>query len=112
MTGTPHIKVLMGVPIAAQQLMNPASTHEDAGSIPWPHLVGYGSSVAMSRGVGRRHGLDPVLLQCRLEATALIQTLAWESPDGSGAALKRQNEKKCSYEYYLLSNNRNHFKSI
>ena len=29
---------------------------------PWPCLVGWGSHVAMSCGVGRRHGSDPMLL--------------------------------------------------
>ena len=28
------IKILQGVPLMAQQLMNPASIHEDAGSTP------------------------------------------------------------------------------
>ena len=47
----------------------------------------------MSCGVGRRCGLDLVLLWlwCRLLATALIQPLAWEPWYAEGAALKRKN---------------------
>ena len=47
-------------------------------------------------GVGRRHGLDPVLLRlwCRLAATAPIGPLAWESPYAKDAALKRFKKKK------------------
>ena len=45
-------------------------------------LSGSGSGVAVSCGVGCRHGLDPTLLGlwCRLAAVALTQPLAWESP--------------------------------
>ena len=48
----------------------------------------------MSCGVGRRRGLDPVLLWLwyRLAATAPIRPLAWESSYVMGAALKRQNQ--------------------
>jgi len=47
-------------------------------------------------GVGRRHGLDLVLLGlwCRLAATALIHPLAWELPFAAGAALKNKKKKK------------------
>ena len=42
--------------------------------------------------VGRRRGLDPVLLWlwlwCRLAAVAQIQPLVWELPYAAGAALK------------------------
>ena len=50
----------------------------------------------MSCGVVCRHGLDPVLLWlwCRLAATALTQTLAWELPYAVGAALRRPKKKK------------------
>ena len=52
----------------------------------------------MSCGVGRRHGLDPVLLWpwFRPAAVAPIQPLAWEPPYATGAALKRQRR---SYAY-------------
>ena len=50
----------------------------------------------MSCGVGRRHGLDLVLLWLRHRpaAIALIRPLAWEPPYAAGAALKRQKKKK------------------
>ena len=45
----------------------------------------------MSCGVGRRHGLDLVLLWlwCRLAGVALNQPLAWESSYATEAALKK-----------------------
>ena len=53
--------------------------------------MGEGSGVAMSCGVGRRHGTDPTLLWlwCRPAAVALMGPLAWEPPYATGAALKR-----------------------
>ena len=41
---------------------------------PWPHSVGRRSGIAVSCGVGHRHGLDPAFLwlSCRLAAVALI----------------------------------------
>ena len=50
----------------------------------------------MSCGVGRRHGLDPMLLWlwCRLAAIAPIRSLAWKPPYAMGMALKRQKTKK------------------
>ena len=50
----------------------------------------------MSCGVGKRQGLDLALLWlwCRPEATAPIQSPAWEPPYAKGAALKRQKKKK------------------
>ena len=58
--------------------------------------MGKGSGVAMSCGVGRRQGTDPVLLCLwyRLLATSLIRPLAWEPPYAMGGALKRQKKKK------------------
>ena len=54
--------------------------------------------VAMSCGVGRRHGLDPELLWlwCRLAAEALIQPLAWEPPYATSVALKCKKKKKAN----------------
>ena len=64
-----------------------------------------GSSVAVSCGVGLRHGPDPVLLCLwrRLAATAPIRSLAWESPYAVGAALKKKRFlKKTKKKKYLL----------
>ena len=47
----------------------------------------------MSRGVSRRHGLDPALLWHRPVATAPIGPLAWERSYAVGAALKRQKNR-------------------
>ena len=50
----------------------------------------------MSRGVGRRRGLDLVLLWlwCRPAAVAPVQPLAWDPPYAMDAALKGQKDKK------------------
>ena len=50
----------------------------------------------MSCGIGRRRGLDLVLLWlwCRLAAAAVIPLLAWEIPYAAGVALKRKIEKE------------------
>ena len=46
----------------------------------------------MSCGVGHRCGLHLVWLW--LAAVTLIRPLAWELPDGTGAALKKKKERK------------------
>ena len=58
-------------------------------------IPGLAQCIAVSCGVGRRCGLDPVLLWLwhRLAAVALIGTLAWEPPYATGTALKRQKIK-------------------
>ena len=63
---------------------------------PWPRSVHWGSSVAISSCVGRRHGLDLVLLWLwhRPAAVALTEPLAWELPYAAGTALKKQKNKK------------------
>ena len=45
---------------------------------PWPRTVGWGFSVAMGCGVGRRCGLDPALLWLwrRPVAVSLVRPLA------------------------------------
>ena len=75
---------------------NLTSIHEDAGSIPGPCSVGSRSSVAVSCGVGPRHGLDLVLLWLwyGLAAAALIQPLAWEFHRLRVQPLKRQERKE------------------
>ena len=35
-----QLKLFAGVPMVAQQVKNPTSTHEDVGLIPWPCSVG------------------------------------------------------------------------
>ena len=55
-------------------------------------LSGLRSSVAVSCGVARRHGLDLALLWP--VATALIGPLAWEPPYAVGAVLKKTKKKK------------------
>ena len=56
----------------------------------------WGSGVAMSCGVGWRHGSDPTLLWlwCRPAAEALIGPLARKLPYAVDVALKRQKKKK------------------
>ena len=62
----------------------------------WPRSVGWESGVAVSCGIGRRYGSDPVLLWlwCRLASIALIQPLAWELPYAIGVTLKSKKRKK------------------
>ena len=45
--------------------------------------------------IGRRHGLDPMLLWHKTAVTALIQPLAWEPPYAVGTALKKKIVKRC-----------------
>ena len=58
--------------------------------------MGEGTNIAVSCGVGCRHGTDLVLLclWCRPAAAAPIQPLAWELPCAAGAALKRPPKKE------------------
>ena len=49
----------------------------------------------MNCGVARRHSSDPTLwLWCRLAATALIRSLALESPCAVGVALEKAKRKQ------------------
>ena len=77
----------MGVPTVAQQKRGQlVSMRMQVQSRPC--LVGWGSGLAMSCGVGCRRGLDPALLWLwhRLAAAAPIQPLAWELPYATGIA--------------------------
>ena len=52
--------------------------------------------LAVSCGVGHRHGSDAMLLWlwCRPASVALIQPLVWELPCAIGVALKSKRKKK------------------
>ena len=72
--------------------------------------MGWAFGVAVSYGVGRRRGLDPVLLWLwrRPVATAPIRPLAREPPYAAGVAqekAKRQRKKKKKKESPSSSNN-------
>ena len=70
-----------------QWLTNPTGNHE---------VVGLGSGVAVSCGIGCRHSSDPPLLwlRCRPAATALIRPVPQESPYAAGAALEKDKKKR------------------
>ena len=72
---------------------NLTSNHEDADSVPGLAQWIKGSGVAMSCGVGCKHGSD-LALWCKPAATALIRLLAWELPYAMDAVLKKQTNKK------------------
>ena len=64
-----------------------------------PALAQWVNNPALPRvscSVGRRRGLDPVLLCLwhRTAATAPIGSQAWEPPYAAGVALKRPKKKK------------------
>ena len=58
--------------------------------------MGYGSSIAVSHGLGHRWSSDPVLLYLwpKSAAAALIQPLAHELPHATGTALKKKEKKR------------------
>ena len=76
--------------------MNLASNHEDESLIPGPRSVGWGYGIAVSCGIGPRHGSDPawLWLWCRPAAVALILPLVWEPPYAICAALTKKQKKK------------------
>ena len=76
--------------------MNPTRIQEDAGSTPGLAQRVIGSGVAASWGVDHRHSLDLVLLwlQCGMVAEARSQSLAWERPYATYAALKAKDKKQ------------------
>ena len=65
--------------------------------------------MAVSCGVGCRHGLDPALLWQRrkLAATALIRPLAWDPPYAMSVTLKKKKKKtkKIKNRYIAQSSN-------
>ena len=58
--------------------------------------MGQESTIAISCGIGRRHGWDPMWLWLwhRVAAVVPMRPLAWELPNATGAALKRQTKTK------------------
>ena len=73
-------------------MVNVPNTYEDMGSIPGPAQWAKDSfGMAVSCGVGHRHGLDPELLWLwhRPADTAPTGPLAWETPHATGVALKK-----------------------
>ena len=63
--------------------------------------MGWGFDIAVSYGVGHRHGSDPALLWLwhRPAAVAPVRPLAWEPPYAAGAALKKRKPKNV----YIIS---------
>ena len=75
---------------------NLTGNHEVAGSILGLHQWVKEHSVAVSCGVGRRHGSDPELLWlgCWPAAVAPIRPFAWKLAHASSVALKSQKQNK------------------
>ena len=92
-SGAPN-KTKQGVPLwLSDERTQPAPMRTRVQSLA--SLIGLGSSVATSCGVGCKCSLDPTLLWlwCRLAAVALIGPLVWEPPYVMGAALKKQRDQ-------------------
>ena len=67
--------------------------------------MGYGSSIAMSCGVGHKRSSDPALLWlwCRPAAVDLIGPLARKPPLAADVALKKKRkQKKKKYTFKTL----------
>ena len=81
------------LPVVAQQVKNPSSIHEDAGSIPGLAQRVKGCGVALSYSVGCRLGSELTLLWlcCRLAAATPVRLLAWELPYATDTALKTKS---------------------
>ena len=79
----------------AQQVTNLTSIHEDTGSSPWPRSLGGRTGIAMSCGVGHRHGSDPTWLWLWYGLAATVPTgpVAWEPPYATSVALKKKKKR-------------------
>ena len=66
--------------------------------------MGWGSSTAVSCGVGCKCGLYPVLLWlwCRPAAVALIGPLAWQPPYAEGVNLKNKKMKERKRKFIVV----------
>ena len=92
-----HSKAKQGGPVVAQRLTNPTSFHEDAvRSLASLSGLAIRLCCQLWHNVGRRRGSDPMWLWlwCRPAATAPFGPLAWEPPHATGAAPKREKNKK------------------
>ena len=96
MIKTQSKKVIPGVPDVAQWLTNLTRSHEVVGSIPGLAQWAGESGIAVSCGVGRRCGSDPMLLWLwhRLAAATPVGPLAWEPPYAAGAAVEKTKRFK------------------
>ena len=91
---------------------NLTSIHEDADSIPGLTKWVKGCGIAMSCGVGHRHGSELMLLwlQCKPAAEALIGRLARESSYarcGPGKQKRKEKERKEGIEKNFQATNLN-----
>ena len=84
-----------------QWVKNSASVHEDVGLIPgisqWvkdPALPSVWHCGECGVGCRRSSDLALLWLWCRLAATGLIRSLAWEPPCAAGAALEKAKKQK------------------
>ena len=80
-----------GDPVCGAVETNPVRNHEVVGSILG--LAQWVKDLALSCGVGRRCGWDPLLLWLwrRLVTAAPIRPLAWEPPYAVGASKKTKH---------------------
>ena len=85
----------------AQQLTNPTSIYEDAGSIPGPNQpvkdLAFCELWCMSQ---MQLGSDVTVAVVQAGSATPFRPLAWESLYAASAALKRQKKKKDYFLYH------------